>query len=83
MSWRSQSSGRDGQGNLIAGERVEIAASGRLMGDVHAPRLLMGDGAVVQGSIETGLAPTGVARRVGAAREGIEAELATAGRDRP
>jgi cytoskeletal protein CcmA (bactofilin family) len=40
-------------GNLIAGERVEIAASGRLTGDVHAPRLIMSEGAFVQGSIAT------------------------------
>ena len=71
------------RGNLIAGERVEIAASGRLTGDVHAPRLLMGEGAFVHGRIETGPPPSGVTRGVGAAREGVEAELASAGRDRP
>jgi len=73
------------RGNLIAGERVEIAASGRLTGDVQAPRLLMGEGAFVRGSIETGPQPPAQsvsAGRPGAAREGIEAELASAGRAR-
>jgi cytoskeletal protein CcmA (bactofilin family) len=41
------------RGNLIAGDRVEIAPGGRLTGDVHAPRLLMNEGAFVHGSIET------------------------------
>jgi len=40
-------------GNLTAGDRVEIAAGGRLTGDVQAPRLLMNEGAIVQGRIET------------------------------
>jgi len=39
-------------GNVVATERVEIQASGVVEGDIHAPRLLIQEGAVVNGSIE-------------------------------
>jgi cytoskeletal protein CcmA (bactofilin family) len=41
-------------GNVIATERVEIQATGVVDGDIHAPRLLIQEGAVVNGSIEMG-----------------------------
>jgi cytoskeletal protein CcmA (bactofilin family) len=68
------------RGNLIAAERVEIAAGGRLEGDVLAPRLLMNEGAFVQGRIETGApgAKPGSARKTGA--EAPAAERRAAGR---
>ncbi len=41
-------------GNVIATERVEVQATGVVDGDIHAPRLLIQEGAVVNGSIEMG-----------------------------
>jgi cytoskeletal protein CcmA (bactofilin family) len=43
-------------GNLIATERAEIQGSGSVEGDIKAPRLLVQEGAVVNGSIEMGKA---------------------------
>jgi cytoskeletal protein CcmA (bactofilin family) len=51
------------RGNLTAGERVEIAAGGSLTGDVRAPRLQMGEGAFINGRIETGQAAATQSRR--------------------
>ncbi len=39
-------------GNIVATERVEIQASGVVEGDIRAPRLLVQEGAVVNGAIE-------------------------------
>lgn len=41
-------------GNVNATERVEIQASGQVNGDVRAPRLAVEEGAVLNGSVETG-----------------------------
>ena len=41
-------------GDVVATERVEIQASGIVDGDIHAPRLLIQEGAVVNGKIEMG-----------------------------
>ena len=38
------------QGNVIAGERLELAASGQLMGDVRTPRLAVTEGATLVGN---------------------------------
>lgn len=43
-------------GNVTAGERVEVQASGIVDGDIQAPRLLIQEGAVVNGSIQMGSA---------------------------
>ncbi|MAI78663.1 MAG: hypothetical protein CL917_06975 [Deltaproteobacteria bacterium] len=40
------------KGNVEASERVQIDASGTVEGDLRAPRLLVEEGAVVNGSIE-------------------------------
>ncbi|MEE3326303.1 MAG: polymer-forming cytoskeletal protein [Myxococcota bacterium] len=40
------------KGDVGAGERIEIEASGIIEGDLRAPRLLVQEGAVVNGSIE-------------------------------
>ena len=48
-------------GNVIATERVEVHASGQVMGDIRAPKLLIQEGALVNGSIkmtEVGAAAT-------------------------
>ena len=39
-------------GNITATERVEIQVNGVVEGDVHAPRLIVADGAVLNGSVE-------------------------------
>jgi cytoskeletal protein CcmA (bactofilin family) len=39
-------------GNVSAGERLEIQASGIVHGDVRAPRLVVQEGAALNGSIE-------------------------------
>ena len=41
-------------GDVIASERIEIQATGVVDGDIHAPRLLIQEGAVVNGNIEMG-----------------------------
>ena len=38
-------------GNVNGSERVEIQATGVVEGDVHAPRLVVAEGAVINGSI--------------------------------
>src|SRR5690606_19298500 len=42
-------------GNISATERIEIQATGLVNGDVSAPRLVVAEGAVVNGSIEMGV----------------------------
>jgi len=41
-------------GNIIATERIEIQATGLVNGDVSAPKLIVQEGAVVNGAIEMG-----------------------------
>jgi cytoskeletal protein CcmA (bactofilin family) len=41
-------------GNVTATERVDVQATASLEGDVKAPRLVIIDGAVVKGRVETG-----------------------------
>ena len=40
------------KGNVIADDRVEIAATGSMLGDVRAPRVVLVDGARFKGSID-------------------------------
>ncbi len=47
-------------GNIRASERIEIQASGIVEGDVCAPRLVVAEGAVVNGSIEMGSSKKGL-----------------------
>ena len=39
-------------GNIVAEEMVEVAATGTLMGDIRAPRVVLVDGAKFKGSID-------------------------------
>lgn len=39
-------------GNITAAERVEIQVNGVVEGDVHTPKLVVADGAVLNGSVE-------------------------------
>jgi cytoskeletal protein CcmA (bactofilin family) len=42
------------KGNVIASEKVEVAATGTMVGDVRAPRVALVDGARFKGSIDMG-----------------------------
>jgi len=39
-------------GNIAAGEKVELTASGRVKGDIVAPRVVIADGAVFKGMVD-------------------------------
>lgn len=39
------------QGNVVATDKVELKAGGKLFGDVKAPRILIADGASFKGNI--------------------------------
>jgi cytoskeletal protein CcmA (bactofilin family) len=45
-------------GNIFAAERLEVQATGVIHGDVKSPRLIVHEGAVINGSIEMSKAPT-------------------------
>jgi cytoskeletal protein CcmA (bactofilin family) len=45
-------------GNVRGTERIEIQATGSVDGDVSAPRLIVAEGAVLNGSIEMGATAT-------------------------
>ena len=40
------------QGNIVAGDKVEVAATGTMMGDIRAPRVVLMDGSRFKGSID-------------------------------
>lgn len=42
------------QGNVGAGDKVELKSGGKLFGDVKAPRILIADGASFKGNINMG-----------------------------
>ena len=39
-------------GNLVARERVEVRANGKMVGDIKAPRILIADGAAFKGNVD-------------------------------
>jgi cytoskeletal protein CcmA (bactofilin family) len=39
-------------GNVVAGDKVEVAATGTMMGDIRAPRVVLVDGCRFKGSID-------------------------------
>jgi cytoskeletal protein CcmA (bactofilin family) len=39
-------------GNVIARERVEVRANGKMIGDIKAPRLVIADGAAFKGNVD-------------------------------
>lgn len=41
-------------GSVVASEKVDLRASGSILGDIVAPRLILADGAVITGRIEAG-----------------------------
>ena len=44
-------------GNVTASEKIEIQSSGAVQGDVRAPRLIVQEGAVLNGAVETSKEP--------------------------
>ena len=44
------------RGIIHAKERVEVHAGGRLFAEIHAPALVVEEGAVIQGAVEAGAA---------------------------
>lgn len=57
-------------GQVLASERAELLASGRVQGNVHAPRIVMAEGAQIQGRV---VMPTDAAPRPLAASKAEEA----------
>lgn len=45
------------KGNVTAGERIDLRATGSVEGDITAPRLVMADGATVFGKVDVTGAP--------------------------
>ena len=41
------------EGDVVAAEKVEIRPGGRAVGDLRAPRILISDGAVFKGNVDT------------------------------
>lgn len=39
-------------GNIVASDKVEINADGRMVGDIRSPRILIADGATFKGNID-------------------------------
>ncbi len=44
--------GGEMKGNIIADDKVEVAATGTVRGDIRAPRVVLADGAHFKGSID-------------------------------
>jgi len=44
--------GGDLKGNITADDKVEVAATGTMKGDIRAPRVVLADGARFKGSID-------------------------------
>lgn len=65
-------------GNVHADEKVEIAETGRLVGDLFAPRVAISDGAQFQGNVDMGR--TATAKLATSAKESSQARGQTAQR---
>jgi cytoskeletal protein CcmA (bactofilin family) len=64
-------------GDIHADEKAEIAETGRMVGDLYAPRVAISDGAQFQGSVDMGRAPkVGVQN---ASRESVKQQVAARG----
>ena len=66
-------------GNITATERCEVQGSGIVVGDIRAPRLLVHEGAVVNGKVEMGEpanAATGAGAQASPGSPGGEARAA-------
>ena len=54
LAGRTITIGGSVSGNVRASEKVDLQATGSVKGDINAPRLVMAEGAVVMGHIDTG-----------------------------
>jgi cytoskeletal protein CcmA (bactofilin family) len=78
-------------GNITASEKIEIAPTGTVVGDICAPRVTLSDGSTFTGSINRESAPAVMERSGGAPREAVAAAPAGSdpaqgdrrGKDRP
>jgi cytoskeletal protein CcmA (bactofilin family) len=59
-------------GKVVGSERIQIASSGQIIGEIHCERIAIEDGAVLRGKVETGrpLAKPAEARVVAAGASG-------------
>jgi cytoskeletal protein CcmA (bactofilin family) len=53
-------------GNVEAGDRIAVAATGEVHGDIQAARMTMAEGATVNGYCRIGVAANGASRSAGA-----------------
>jgi cytoskeletal protein CcmA (bactofilin family) len=44
-------------GNVMATERLDLQATGSVEGDISAPRVVVADGAIIKGKVDTGGRP--------------------------
>ena len=61
------------EGDVIAGERVEITATGSLKGNIRAPRLVILDGAAFEGAVEMKTLASSDTQKVKAPLKAMEA----------
>ena len=54
------------RGNITAGDKVELVATGSMVGDIRAPRVVLADGARFKGSIDMDGKPAAAAKPVAA-----------------
>ncbi len=57
------------EGNVDAGDRVELKPTGQIMGDVVAARMTMADGAALDGHVRIGLDSPATATKSGSTTE--------------
>ena len=50
-------------GNITADDRVEITATGSMLGDINAPRVVLAEGARFKGTIDMGHKPASTSAR--------------------
>jgi cytoskeletal protein CcmA (bactofilin family) len=67
------------KGNLVATERIEIQATGVVEGDIHAPRLNIQEGAVLNGSIDMSATSTSTAKMPSASSTSSTSSTSSAG----
>jgi len=71
------------RGDITADEMVEVAATGTMLGNVRAPRVVLADGAQFKGSIDMDTKPGSGARAAGAAASKFGGSLAPSYNETP
>ena len=59
------------EGEVIAGERVEVHSKGKLYGTVFTPALVIQDGGILEGNCKMGSKPENGSHREGTERKGF------------